>query len=143
MLKLRIVRVDKSLPMPEYRTPGAAAFDLYSRMDAVIAPGEIKVLPSNFIIEVPAGYFLMVASRSSTPGKKGLSLPNGIGVIDQDYHGPEDEIGILVRNFTDKEVKVERGERIAQALVVPIAKPEFEEAEKIKDDSRGGFGSTG
>jgi dUTP pyrophosphatase len=142
-MKVKIVRVDKSLPLPEYHTEGAVAFDMYSREDAAIAPGELTMLPSNFIIQVPDGYALIIAARSSLAKKKGLVLRNGIGVIDKDYHGPEDEIKILVYNFTDSPVAVTRGERIAQGLIVPVAKATWEEVSVIKDDSRGGFGSTG
>jgi dUTP pyrophosphatase len=142
-MKIKIVRIEKDLPLPEYQTSGAVAFDLYSRVNAAIPPKELAVLPSNFIIEVPEGYFLMIASRSSTPRKKGLTIANGIGVVDQDYHGPKDEIGILVYNFTGQTVSVERGERIAQGLILPVLKVEFNEADVIKEDSRGGFGSTG
>jgi len=141
-MKLRITRIDKELPLPEYHTPGAVAFDLYSRMDVDIPPRERAVLPSNFIIEVPKGHYLMIAARSST-AKRGLMLANGVGTIDQDYHGPKDEIGISVWNFTDEPVMVKRGDRVAQALIIPIMKAEFQEVEKIKEDSRGGFGSTG
>ncbi|HTY39870.1 MAG TPA: dUTP diphosphatase [Candidatus Paceibacterota bacterium] len=141
-MKVRITRIDKELPLPEYHTEGAVAFDLYSRMDVDIAPKERAVLPSNFIIEVPKGYFLMIAARSST-AKRGLMLANGVGTIDQDYHGPKDEVGISVYNFTDEPVMVKRGDRIAQGLLIPIIHAEWQEVEKIKDESRGGFGSTG
>ncbi len=141
-MNLRIVRIDKTLPLPEYQTPGSVAFDLYARVDAVIPPREGVILPSNFVIEVPKGYFLMIAARSSLP-KKGLTLANGVGVLDQDYHGPKDEISIFVYNFTNAPVEVKRGDRLAQALIVPIDKAEFDEVESIKEESRGGFGSTG
>ncbi len=141
-MKLRITRVDKEMPMPEYKTAGSVAFDLYSRVDAKLGPGEKRILPSNFIVEVPEGYFLMVSARSSTP-HKGLLLPNSIGVIDQDYRGPEDEIGIFVYNYTTEPVQITRGDRIAQAILIPIMKVEFEETEGSAAPSRGGFGSTG
>ncbi len=142
-MKVKIVRIDKSLPLPEYQTGGAVAFDLYARENTKVVPGELKLIPSNFIIEVPEGYTLILAARSSLARKKGLALANGIGVIDQDYHGPKDEIGILVRNLTDSEVVVEKGERIAQGLILPVERAEWEEADSIKEESRGGFGSTG
>ena len=142
-MKVKIVRVDPSLPLPEYKTEGAAAFDMYSREDAVIAPKELTLLPSNFIIQVPQGHALLLAARSSLGKKKGLALRNGVGVVDQDYHGPEDEIGILVYNFTESPVTVARGERIAQGIIAPIVRAEWEEVASIKDASRGGFGSTG
>lgn len=142
-MKIKIVRVEKDLPLPEYQTEGAVAFDVYSRIDASIEPKQLTVLPSNLIVGVPAGYFLALVSRSSTPRKKGLMVANGIGVVDQDYHGPKDEIGILVYNFTETAVAVTRGERIAQGMILPVEKAEFEEVDLIKEESRGGFGSTG
>ncbi|MGB7957613.1 MAG: dUTP diphosphatase [Minisyncoccia bacterium] len=142
-MNIKIVRVDKDLPLPEYHTEGAVAFDLYCREDATVAPRELAMLPSNFIIQVPDGYALIIAARSGLAKKKSLALRNGIGIIDQDYHGPEDEIKILVHNFTDSPVAVTRGERLAQGLIVPIVKATWEEVSSIKDDSRGGFGATG
>ena len=142
-MKIRIVRVEKDLPLPEYKTEGAVAFDFYSRVDAILQPKELKMLPSNLIIEIPKGYALILANRSGTGKKKGLVMGNGIGIIDQDYHGPEDEINLFTRNFTDTPVEVKRGERIAQGLIVPIARAEWVEVEQIKESSRGGFGTTG
>lgn len=143
-MKIKIKLVDKSLPLPSYQTEGAVAFDLYARTTTTINPFEPTIIPANVVIEVPEGYFLMIASRSSTPLKKKLMIANGIGVIDQDYHGDKDEIGVQVLNFSQKEVIIERGERIAQALLVQIAKVvEFDIVESIKEQSRGGFGSTG
>jgi dUTP pyrophosphatase len=141
-LKVRIIRLDKTLPLPEYHTPGAVAFDFYSGIAKTIEPGSQALLPSNFIIEVPQGYFLMLAARSSLT-KKGLMLHNGIGVIDQDYHGPEDVVKMLLYNFTGAAVTVERGERIAQGLILPVTKAAWEEVDVLKPESRGGFGSTG
>ncbi len=143
-MNIRIKRIDSSLPLPEYKTEGSVAFDLYARQTTIVTPWSPTIIPANIIIEVPDGYFLMLASRSSTPIKKKLMIANSIGVIDQDYHGDKDEIGIQVLNFSNEDVTVERGERIAQALLVKIAKVEsFEEVESIKETSRGGFGSTG
>lgn len=143
-MNIRIKRIDSSLPLPEYQTEGSVAFDLYARMKTVVPSWSPTIIPANIIVEVPEGYFLMLASRSSTPIKKKLMIANSIGVIDQDYHGDKDEIGIQVLNFSDNDVIVEKGERIAQALLVKIAKVEsFEEVESIKETSRGGFGSTG
>ena len=140
-MKIRIVRVDTSLPLPEYKTEGAVAFDMYARTEATVAAGATAIIPSNLIIEVPKGHYLAIAARSGTH-KKGLMLANGVGTIDQDFHGPNDEIGIAVYNFTNAPIAVPRGERIAQGLIIPIVRAEWEEVEKIKDESRGGFGST-
>ncbi|MFA9288295.1 MAG: dUTP diphosphatase [Weeksellaceae bacterium] len=143
-MKIRIKRVDKELPIPSYQTDGAVAFDLYARTTTIIPPWTPTIVPTNLIIEVPKGYFLMLASRSSTPLKKQLMVANGIGVIDEDYHGDNDEIGVQFLNFSKEDVTIERGERIAQALIVQIAKVvEFDEVDSIKAESRGGFGSTG
>lgn len=143
-MSLTIKRIDKSLPLPEYHTAGAAAFDLYARENTTIPPFKPVLIPANLVIKTPPGYFLMIASRSSTPLKKGLMVANGIGVVDEDYCGDDDEIKVQVLNFTDTDVTVEKGERIAQALLVKISKAdEFVEVEKMDEKSRGGFGSTG
>ncbi len=141
-MKIRITRIEKDLPLPAYQTEGAVAFDLYSRIDATIAPQASQLLPTNFIIEVPKGHALILAARGSTM-KYGISMRNAIGVIDQDFHGPQDEIFLAFYNFTDKPVEIKRGNRIAQGLIMPIIVAEWEEVEKIKDESRGSFGSTG
>ncbi len=140
--KAKIKRIDKSLPLPAYETGGSVGFDILAREKAEIPPKEIKLVPGNIIVEVPNGYMLMVASRSSTPKKKGLTQPHGLGIIDHDYCGNEDEIKIQVYNFTDKPVIVDRGEKIAQGVFIRIDKLEWEEVEKMTDKSRGGFGST-
>jgi len=141
-MKIKIKRIDKSLPLPEYKTKGAVAFDIYSRIAAKIKPQEVKLLPTNLIIKVPKGYFLLVASRSGT-FKKGLMMANNVGILDQDYNGPEDELNFAAYNFSAKPVKIEVGERIAQGLMIPVKKVCWQEAEKISKKSRGGFGSTG
>ena len=142
-MKVKIKRIDKELPLPVYETGGSVGFDILAREKTVIKNGEISMIPSNLIVEVPDGYMLVVASRSSTPKKRGLTPPHGFGIIDQDYCGEEDEIKVLVYNFTDKEVLVERGEKIAQGVFVKIDRFEWEEVSDIKKESRGGFGSTG
>jgi len=141
-MKVKIKRIDQTIPLPQYQTEGSVAFDMSSRVDAVIEPGEVKILPSNLVVEVPKGHALILSARSSL-AKKGLKLANGIGVIDQDYHGPEDEIGIFVHNFTAGVVEVKRGDRLAQGMILPVERAEWEEVDEIKKDSRGGFGSTG
>lgn len=142
-MKVKIKRVDKSIPLPVYETDGAVGFDISAREDFVIQPGEITLVPSNIIVEVPKGYMLIVASRSSTPRKKGVMQPHGFGIIDHDYCGPEDEIKIQVYNFTDGAVEIKKGDKIAQGVFVRIDKFDWEEIDEIKVKSRGGFGSTG
>lgn len=142
-MKVKIKRIDESLPLPVYETDGSVGFDISAREEIKIPPKEIAMVPSNLIVEVPNGYMLVVASRSSTPKKKGLLPPHGFGIIDHDYCGPEDEIRVLVYNFTDNDVVVQMGEKIAQGVFVKIDKFEWEEVDKVSDKSRGGFGSTG
>jgi len=141
-MKVRIKRIDKSLPLPVYETGGSVGFDLLSRIKMEIQPGQIALIPSNVIVEVPNGYSLIIASRSSTPRKLGLTEPHGIGIIDQDYCGNDDEIKIQVMNFTGKPVTIEKGAKIAQGLFIRTDRLEFEEVDEIKKESRGGFGST-
>ncbi len=142
-MKIRIKRIDKSLPLPRYYTKGAVCFDLLAREDITINAGEVKLIPCNIIIEVPEGYMFILAQRSSTALKKGLLMSNGIGIIDQDYSGPNDELKYQAYNFTKESVEIKMGERVVQGCFVPIAKAEFEEMEIIEGGSRGGFGSTG
>ena len=141
-MRVKIKRIDKSLPLPVYETQGAVGFDLLARIDSTIHPKGIELIPANVVVQVPKGYALILASRSSTPKKHGLTKPHGIGVIDQDYCGDEDELKIQVMNFTDKPVTIARGTKIAQGIFVKVAKPSFKEVGQISKKSRGGFGST-
>lgn len=141
-MRLRLTRVDRTLPLPSYATAGAAAFDLACRETTTIEPHAVGYVPANIIAAVPDGYVLIVALRSSTPGRTGLICPHGIGVIDRDYCGPEDEIKIQVYNMRGEPAVVKRGERIAQAMLLPAPSVEIEEG-PTAGQSRGGFGSTG
>lgn len=141
-MNVKIKRIDKDLPLPCYETEGSVGFDIVARTDTTIEPGKIALVPGNIIVEVPKGYMLTVASRSSTPLKRGLLTPHGIGVIDHDYCGPEDEIKIQVYNFSEESVTVKRGDKIAQGLFVRVDTFAWEEVEAIEKPSRGGFGST-
>jgi dUTP pyrophosphatase len=142
-MQVKIKRIEKDLPLPEYQTSGAVAFDIYSRLDMVIAPKTVARIPTNLIIEIPKGYMLSVVTRSSTPVKKGLLIPHGMGVIDQDYCGDGDELLYQVYNFTETEVKIDRGERVGQAMFLRVDQMQWEEVETMIAKDRGGFGSTG
>jgi len=142
-MKIKIKRLDKNLPLPKYHTQGSACFDLLAREAMEIAPRSIGLIPCNIIVETPRGYMFVVVPRSSTPKKKGLIIPHGIGIIDQDYSGPEDEVKFQVFNITAEPVLIAKGERLAQGCFMPIMKAEFEEVEETGKKSRGGFGSTG
>lgn len=108
-----------------------------------IPPHGIRLVGTGLVIAVPDGYFLGIFARSSTPLKKGLMVANGVGVIDPDYSGPTDEIKIQVLNITDAPVKVTRGDRIAQGILLPFPTIEWEEVDEMRVPTRGGFGSTG
>ena len=142
-MAVKIKRIDKTLPLPVYETDGSVGFDLYSREDMRISAKNLAFIPSNLIIEAPKDCMLIVCARSSAPRKKGLLTPHGIGIIDHDYCGPEDEIKIQVFNFTDNEVEIKRGEKIAQGIFVKISKDGWDEVEEMQNKTRGGFGSTG
>lgn len=142
-MKVQIKRLSKAHPLPAYATSGSVAFDLGPAEDAVIEPGAMQFLPTGVVICTPPGYMLMIAARSSTYLKYGLVLANSVGIVDQDFCGPDDEIKLQVRNATDQPVRIAKGTRIAQAMFVKIERGEWEEVEKLDNPSRGGWGSTG
>ena len=142
-MQVKIKRLDQSLPLPQYHTAGSAGFDFYASKTTTILPKEIVRVPTGLIIGAPVGYFLAIINRSSTPQKKGLNIPNGVGVIDSDYCGENDEIQILMYNFTKQATTIEKGERIAQGLFLKVEQGQWEETDQIGQNSRGGFGSTG
>lgn len=142
-MKVLLKRVDHDLPLPRYETEGSVGFDLLARVSTRVEPGALALIPANIIVEVPSGYMLVIASRSSLPKKKNLLTPHGFGIIDHDYCGPEDEIHVQVYNFSPNAVDIVRGEKIAQGVFVKIDRFEWEEVEEIEKASRGGFGSTG
>jgi dUTP diphosphatase len=140
---VRIVRLDPSASLPTYATAGAAGFDLAASADVSVAPGEVVLIPTGLVIEVPAGHVLGIFARSSTPLKRGLMVANGVGVVDADYCGPNDEIKIEVLNFTDTRVFVRRGDRLAQGVILPFVRAEWDEQPRASKPTRGGFGATG
>lgn len=128
--------------MPKRQTEGAAAFDLAAREAVTIPPGAVGYVPLNIAVETPADHFLLVAARSSTH-KKGIMMANGMGIIDPDYSGNDDEIRAAYYNFSPTPVVIERGERIAQGTFVKISHPEWSELDEMPNKTRGGFGTTG
>jgi dUTP pyrophosphatase len=142
-MRLKITRLDPTVPLPAYGTSEAAGFDLAASHDVVVQPGQIALVRTGLVIEVPAGYFLGIFARSSTPLKRGLLVANGVGVIDPDYSGPNDEIMVQVLNFTEAQVRIQRGDRLAQGIVLPAPRVTWEEVDSIRSVTRGGFGATG
>ena len=141
-MKLKIKRFDKSLPLPVHKTPGAVAVDLYSREEITVEPHQLNYVPMNVAIEIPDGYFVMMAPRSSTH-KLGVTGINGVGIFDRDYCGDNDEYRFIAYNFTDKPVIIEKGTRLCQLLLIKCENFEFEEVDTMGNISRGGIGSTG
>ena len=143
MTTVRIKRLSPSIPLPRYESAEAAAFDLTAAADVTIQPGQVALVPTGLVIEVPRGMFLGIFARSSTPLKRGLMVANGVGIVDPDYCGPQDEVKIAVMNFTETPVHVQSGDRIAQGVLLPATRVTWEETEAVRTNSRGGFGSTG
>ena len=139
-----IHRLDPSVPLPQYETAGAAGFDLAASVDMTVQPGEVTLVPTGLVIAVPAGHFLGIFARSSTPLKRGLMVANGVGVVDSDYCGPNDEIKIRGAELHARAGRRE-ARRSARAGRDPAVRPRGV-ARKQRAGSgptRGGFGSTG
>ena len=141
------IKVEKLIPeavMPTLGSRFAAGADLYSAEngDVVIAPGETKFIGTGLAVEIPEGYVGLVYARSGLACKRGLAPANKVGVIDSDYRG---EIKVAIHNHGTEARTIEKGERIAQMVVVPYLTAEYEEAEELSETVRGegGFGSTG
>ena len=142
-MRLKIRRLDPTIPLPSYGTDEAAGFDLAAAHDVLVPSGRIILVRTGLIIEVPSGHCLAIVARSSTPLKRGLQVANGVGIIDPDYSGPTDEVMIQVLNFTGADVQVRRGDRLAQGIVLPAPRVEWSEVTEIRESTRGGFGATG
>ena len=142
-MNVRIKRVRPHAELPQYQSAGAAAFDLAAAEDVTIQPGEVALVPTGLVIQVPAGMFLAIFARSSTPLKRGLMVANGVGVVDPDYSGPADEVKVAVLNFRTTATSVARGDRIAQGIILPAPRVTWVEIDELQSPSRGGFGATG
>ncbi len=142
-MKVRIKKLTDTAKLPAYGSAFAAGADLYSDEGAfTVAPGETHLTHTGLSIEIPEGYGGFIYARSGLASKRGLAPANKVGVIDADYRG---EIMVSLHNHSDKPQTVEAGERIAQLVVAPFLKAEFEEADELTGTERGagGFGSTG
>lgn len=141
-MKIRITRLQPDIELPAYATDGSVAFDLAASVAETIPPQSLAMIRTGLVIATPPEYAFIIAARSSLFKKKGLILRNGIGVIDQDFCGKEDELKIILWNSTQEPVTIEKGDRLAQGFFVPVMKAEWEEG-PAQDRSRGGWGSTG
>ncbi len=153
-MKIRIYRKDKSIPLPQRQTPRSIGLDVYAAESVELWPGKPALVPTGLIIESPAGYFFKIFIRSGFALKNGLSLINDVGIIDEDYCGPADEVKIgLIRHYNPSDphlhepLIITKGTRIAQIIFEKNDLPHIEWEEQDRIDfagrSRGGFGSTG
>ncbi len=142
--KVRFKKLSENAVVPSYGTAYSAGADLYSAMqeDVIIAPETTKFIKTGIAIEIPEGLVGLIYARSGMACKKGLAPANKVGVIDSDYRG---EIMVALYNHSDSAVTVAKGDRIAQLVLTPYIKADFEEADELDDTVRGdgGFGSTG
>ena len=146
-LKIKAVspKIGRELPLPTFATDGAAAMDLCACIDApvVIPAGKRAVIPSGIAIALPSpDYVALLFSRSGMGIKSGISLSNSVGVIDSDYRG-ELKIGLV--NQSDRSYTIQPGDRVAQLVIMPVAKAEVRLVDELGETARGagGFGSTG
>ncbi|GFH40620.1 dUTP diphosphatase [Pseudolactococcus insecticola] len=132
-----------SVSLPVRTTAHAAGYDFQAAETIVLAPGEIKLIPTGIKAYMQSGEVLYLYDRSSNPRKKGLVLINSVGVIDGDYYGNPDNEGHIfaqMKNITDEPVTVEKGERIVQGVFAPFLMADDDTAHGTR---LGGFGSTG
>ncbi|MCF6463286.1 dUTP diphosphatase [Clostridium sp. Cult1] len=142
---MKIEIVNKSdFPLPNYKTKGSAGMDLYANIDNPISinPMERVLIPTGLYISIPNGYEAQIRARSGLALKHGISLVNGIGTIDSDYRG---EIGVVLINFGKEAYTINKGDRIAQLVIVKYEKAEFVQVSTLDSTDRGdgGFGHTG
>ena len=132
------------LPLPAYATDGAAGMDLLAAVGEplVLAPGARVVVPTGLRIAVPEGYEAQVRARSGLALRHGLVVPNAPGTIDADYRG---EVGVILWNAGTEPVRIERGMRVAQLVVAPVARATWVPTTPLPPTGRGagGFGHTG
>ena len=132
------------LPLPSYATDGAAGMDLLAAVSApvIILPGGRALIPTGLRIALPVGHELQIRPRSGLALKNGILLANSPGTIDEDYRG---ELGVIVLNAGAEPFTVERGMRIAQAVLAPVTRAAWREVSELPGTARGegGFGSTG
>ncbi|MDA8253692.1 MAG: dUTP diphosphatase [Rhodospirillales bacterium] len=134
----------EGLPLPAYATAGAAGMDLLAAVaePLTLLPGARVLVPTGLAIALPPGYELQVRPRSGLALKHGIVLPNGPGTVDEDYRG---ELQVIVMNAGAAPFTIERGMRIAQAVLAPVVRARWHEVATLPPSGRGdgGFGSTG
>ena len=142
-VRFRRLPSNPDLPLPERATEHAAGYDVRSAEESVtLEPGEIRLVSTGLVMELPEGIECQVRPRSGLALKHGITLPNSPGTIDPDYRG---ELRVIMQNLGSEPVTLERGERIAQLVFARFEAPQIEEVEELSSTERGegGFGSTG
>jgi dUTP pyrophosphatase len=144
MTSINIKKLDPNAKIPSFGSEFAAGFDLYAcNTDNITIPaGETVLIHTGLAMEIPVGYGGFVYARSGLATKKGLAPANKVGVIDADYRG---EIMVALHNQSKEDQQIAAGERIAQMVIAPFLKVEFNLVEELQETQRGsgGFGSTG
>lgn len=141
--EVKIQRLDESLGLPSYQKPGDAGLDLQSASEVHVPPGERAVVGTGIAVAIPEGWCGLVTPRSGRAADEGLSIVNSPGVIDSGYRG---EVKVVLVNLDPRHtIRISRGERIAQMLLVPVATVTLEEVSELPVSARGedGYGSTG
>src|SRR5262249_6371031 len=142
-IELPIKLLDETLPLPRYQHEGDAGFDLHSRIDLMLEPGERAVIPTGISVAIPRSYAGLVLPRSGLAARHGITMVNAPGLIDAGYRG---EIAVILLN-TDKHdaFHIHHGDRIAQMVIQKIEEVSFIQMPELDDTERGagGFGSTG
>ena len=144
-MKVRFSRLahNPDLPLPSRASEGAAGYDVRSAEDdVVLAPGEIRLVSTGLVMELPDGVECQVRPRSGLAARHGVTLPNSPGTIDPDYRG---ELKVIMQNLGPEAVHISRGDRIAQLVFQRFETPAVEEVDDVSATARGGggFGSTG
>jgi dUTP pyrophosphatase len=139
-LKFKLIHPDAILP--EYAHPGDAGMDVKSVDDLTIKPGERALVHTGLVMMLPAGYEAQVRPRSGLALKKGVTVLNTPGTIDEGYRG---EVGVILANFGSEDFVVSKGDKIAQIVVAPVTIAQIVETADVDETERGegGFGSTG
>jgi dUTP pyrophosphatase len=143
-IRVRRLAHAAGLPLPSYATSGAAGMDLLAAVKdpVTVGPGDRALIPTGLTIALPPGYELQIRPRSGLALRHGITLPNTPGTIDEDYRG---EIGIIILNTGKEPFVIERGARVAQAVLTPVTRAVWQEVDGLDTTARdtGGFGSTG
>jgi len=139
---LRIKRLQPDVELPSYAHPGDAGLDIRSAEEAVLQPGERRLIGTGLAMALPEGYAAFVQPRSGLAARHGISIVNTPGLIDCHYRG---EVKVILVNLGGEPFRVKKGDRIAQMVIQRVERAEVLEVEELEDTSRGegGFGSTG